>query len=227
MAFSHLHVHTEYSLLDGAARIPDLIAETKRLGMDSIAITDHGNMFGVVEFYKAAKAGGIHPVIGCEVYMAARTMHDSDPVLDRKQSHLVLLAENQTGYKNLMKIVSAAYKDGFYYKQRADKELLRKYSGGLIALSACIEGDIPEYLLKNDYSNAKKEALELLGIFGENNFFLEMQDHSMEEEKRINPEIIRLSQETGIPLVVTNDVHYIKREHADAHDILLCVNTLS
>jgi len=227
MAFTHLHVHTEYSLLDGAARIPELIAETKRLGMDSLAITDHGNMFGVVEFYKSAKKEGIHPVIGCEVYMAARTMADKDPMLDKKQGHLVLLAENQTGYKNLMKIVSEAYKHGFYYKPRADKELIRKHSEGLIALSACLEGDIQEHLMKGDYAGAKKEALWLLETFGRDNFFLEIQDQELAEEKRIIPDIIRLSKECDIPLVATNDVHYVKQEHADAHDILLCVNTLS
>ncbi|MDR0852287.1 MAG: DNA polymerase III subunit alpha [Clostridiales Family XIII bacterium] len=227
MSFTHLHVHTEYSLLDGAARIKDLVSEAKKLGMDSLAITDHGNMFGVIDFYKAAKDADIHPVIGCEIYTAARCMEDNDPDKDRYQGHLVLLAENNTGYKNLMKIVSAAYKKGFYYKPRADKELIRKHSEGLIALSACLAGDVQRHLLNDDYERAKKEALEFREIFGENNFFLELQDQGLEEEKKILPGLVRIHEETGIPFVATNDVHYVKKENAVAQDILLCIQTLS
>ncbi|MDR0817421.1 MAG: DNA polymerase III subunit alpha, partial [Clostridiales Family XIII bacterium] len=227
MPFTHLHVHTEYSLLDGAARINDLIAEAKKLGMDSLAITDHGNMFGVVDFYKAAKAADIHPVIGCEVYTAPRGMEDKDPVKDKYQGHLVLLAENNTGYKNLMKIVSAAYKKGFYYKPRTDKEMLRKHSEGLIALSACLAGDVQRHLLNDDYNRAKAEAEELRKIFGEDNFFLELQDQGLDEEKKILPGLVRIHEETGIPFVATNDVHYVKKENAVAQDILLCIQTLS
>jgi DNA polymerase-3 subunit alpha len=227
VAFTHLHVHTEYSLLDGAAKINDLVAEAKKLGMDSLAITDHGNMFGVVDFYKAAKKADIHPVIGCEVYTASRSMDDKDPVKDKYQGHLVLLAENNTGYKNLMKIVSAAYKKGFYYKPRTDKEMLRKHSEGLIALSACLAGDVQRHLLNDDYKRAKEEAEELRGIFGEENFFLELQDQDLDEEKKILPGLVKIHEETGIPFVATNDVHYVKKEHAKAHDILLCIQTLS
>lgn len=225
MAFTHLHVHTEYSLLDGAARIKDLIARAKELGMESIAITDHGVMFGVIDFYKEAKANGIKPILGCEVYTAARTMHDKDAERDKKQGHLVLLAKNNEGYKNLMKIVSAGYTEGFYYKPRIDKDLLRKYSGGLIALSACLAGDVQNRFLNGDYDGGKKEALDLLEIFGEGNFYLELQDQGLEEEDRILPLMKRLHEETGIPFVATNDVHYVNRSDAEAHDILLCIQT--
>lgn len=225
MAFTHLHVHTEYSLLDGAARIKDLIAQVKELGMDSIAITDHGAMFGVIDFYKEAKKQGIKPIIGCEVYTAARTMQDKDSEKDKQQGHLVLLAKNQEGYKNLMKIVSEGYTEGFYYKPRIDHNVLRKYSDGLIALSACLAGDVQRKLLNNDYEGAKKEALDLLNIFGEGNFFLELQDQGLEEELKILPYMKRLNEETGIPFVATNDVHYVKREDAIPHDVLLCIQT--
>ena len=225
MAFAHLHVHTEYSLLDGASRIKELISRTKELGMDAVAITDHGNMFGVVDFYNEAKAQGIHPVIGCEVYTAARTMDDKDSEKDRAQGHLVLLAETQEGYQNLIKVVSAAYTRGFYYKPRVDKEILRKHSKGIIALSACLQGDIQRHLLDNNYDAAKKEADELLEIYGEGNFFLELQNQGLEEEQRVLPDMDRLHEETGIPFVATNDVHYVNREHSKAHDILLCIQT--
>jgi DNA polymerase-3 subunit alpha len=225
MAFTHLHVHTEYSLLDGASRIDELIAATKSLGMDSVAITDHGNMFGVVEFYKAAKAQGIKPILGCEVYTAARRMEDNDADKDKHQGHLVLLAENGTGYKNLMKIVSAGFMKGFYYKPRVDKAFLREHSEGLIALSACLAGDVQRRLLYDDYDGAKTEALTYRDIFGEGNFFLELQDQGLEEEAKILPSMERLHEETGIPFVATNDVHYVKCEHAAAHDVLLCIQT--
>ncbi len=225
MAFTHLHVHTEYSLLDGAARIKDLILEAKALGMESVAITDHGAMFGVIDFYKEAKKCGIKPIIGCEVYTAARTMFDKDVDRDKRQGHLVLLAKDDIGYHNLMKIVSAGYTEGFYYKPRVDHELLRKHSEGLIALSACLAGDVQNKLLNGDYEGAKKEALTLLDIFGEENFYLELQDQGLEEELRILNDMKRLRIETGIPFVATNDVHYVKQEDAAAHDVLLCIQT--
>ncbi len=225
MTFTHLHVHTEYSLLDGAARIKDLIARVKELGMEAVAITDHGAMFGVVDFYKEAKKNGIKPIIGCEVYTAARTMQDKDVEKDKHQGHLVLLAKNDTGYHNLMKIVSTGYTEGFYYKPRIDHSVLRKHSEGLIALSACLAGNVQWKLLNGDYEGAKKEAMTLLDIFGEGNFYLELQDQGLEEEIRILPDMKRIHEETGIPFVATNDVHYVKREDAVAHDVLLCIQT--
>ncbi|MBR6444072.1 MAG: PHP domain-containing protein, partial [Firmicutes bacterium] len=172
MAFTHLHVHTEYSLLDGASRIKDVVARAKELGMDSLAITDHGVMFGVIDFYRECKAQGIKPVIGCEVYTVARTLDDKDPEKDKYQGHLILLAENNTGYKNLMKIVSLGFTRGFYYKPRIDRNVLREHSEGIIALSACLAGDVQRKLLNDDYEGAKNDALEFRDIFGENNFFL-------------------------------------------------------
>ena len=225
MAFTHLHVHTEYSLLDGAARIKNLVKRTKELGMESIAITDHGVMFGVVDFYKEAKKQGIKPIIGCEAYTAARGRFDKDPEKDKHQGHLILLAKNNEGYKNLIKIVSAGFTEGFYYKPRIDKEVLRKYSAGIIALSGCLAGDVQRKLLNGDYGGAKNEALELFEIFGAGNFYLELQDQGMEEEARILPDMKRLSAETGIPFAATNDVHYVNREDSEFHDILLCIQT--
>ena len=223
MAFTHLHVHTEYSLLDGAARIGDLVARAKELGMTSLAITDHGVMFGVIDFYRECKKQGIRPVIGCEVYTAARTLFDKDAERDKRMGHLVLLAKNNQGYKNLMKIVSEGYRHGFYYKPRIDKNVLRQYHEGLIALSACLAGEIPHKLLNGDYEGAKKEALEMLDIFGEGNFYLELQDQGLEEEARILPDMKRLHAETGIPFVATNDSHYVRQEDAVAQDILMCI----
>ena len=225
MAFTHLHVHTEYSLLDGASRIHDLVSRASELGMDSIAITDHGVMFGVIEFYRACKEAGIKPVIGCEVYTAARTRFDKDVDKDKHQGHLVLLAETNDGYRNLMKIVSESYRNGFYYKPRVDKDLLKEYSEGIIALSACLAGNVQYRLLNGDYEGARAEALEMREIFGEDNFFLEIQDQGLEEEERIRPLILKLHQETGIPLVATNDVHYVRREDAKAQDVLMCIQT--
>ena len=223
MAFTHLHVHTEYSLLDGAARIGDLVARAKELGMTSLAITDHGVMFGVIDFYRECKKQGIRPVIGCEVYTAARTLFNKDAERDKRMGHLVLLAKNNQGYKNLMKIVSEGYRHGFYYKPRIDKNVLRQYHEGLIALSACLAGEIPHRLLNGDYEGAKKEALEMLDIFGEGNFYLELQDQGLEEEARILPDMKRLHAETGIPFVATNDSHYVRQEDAVAQDILMCI----
>ncbi|MCX7843514.1 MAG: DNA polymerase III subunit alpha [Clostridia bacterium] len=223
--FVHLHVHTEYSLLDGANRIKDLIRLTGELGMKSIAITDHGAMYGVVDFYKEAVKNGIRPIIGCEVYTARRSRLDKQPGMDADQGHLVLLAKDMTGYKNLIKIVSAGFTEGYYYKPRVDYEIIERYSEGLIALSACLSGDIPRALLNNDYEKAKGIALNLNRILGQDNFFLELQINGIEEQNIVNQNLIRISRETGIPLVATNDAHYLRREDAKAHDILLCIQT--
>ncbi|WP_432665895.1 DNA polymerase III subunit alpha [Wukongibacter baidiensis] len=223
--FVHLHLHSEYSLLDGYTRISKLFDRAKELGMDSVAITDHGAMFGVVDFYKQAKKQGVKPIIGCEVYTAPRTRFDKDPVKDKGMGHLVLLAKNNNGYNNLIKIVSKGYTEGFYYKPRIDIEVLEKYSEDIICLSACLAGDVQRRLLNNDYEGAKKLTLEYNNIFGEGNFFLELQDHGIEEQKLVNTNIIKLSKETGIPLVATNDVHYLNKDDHVAHDILLCIQT--
>ena len=227
MAFTHLHVHTEYSLLDGAARIKDIVSRAKELGMTSLAITDHGVMFGVIDFYRECNKQGIKPVIGCEVYTAARTLFDKDSEKDKHMGHLVLLAKNNEGYRNLMKIVSEGYRHGFYYKPRIDKNVLRQYSDGIIALSACLAGDVQNRLLNGDYDGAKREALEMLDIFGDGNYYLELQDQGLEEEARILPDMKRLHEETGIPFVATNDVHYVRREDAEAQDVLMCIQTAS
>jgi len=223
--FVHLHVHTEYSLLDGAGRVEKLVARAKELGMESIAVTDHGVMYGVVEFYKQAKKYGIKPLIGCEVYVAPRTMCDRDPKLDGSQYHLVLLAKNEEGYNNLIKLVSMGFTEGFYYKPRVDMEVLRKYSKGLIALSACLAGAIPSHIIDGNYEAAKRAALSYNEIFGQGNFYLELQDHGIKEQSLVNQEVVRLSRETGIPLIATNDVHYVDKEDAAAQDILLCIQT--
>ena len=223
--FVHLHVHTEYSLLDGANRIRDLLKRAAGLGMKSIAITDHGVMYGVVDFYKEAVKNGIKPILGCEVYMAKRSRFDRQPGVDSDQGHLVLLASNMQGYKNLMKIVSAGFTEGFYYKPRVDYEVLEAYSGGLIALSACLSGNVAKALLQNDYDTAKKTANKLNSIFGQDNFFLELQSNGIEEQNLVNQGLIRLSRETGIPLVATNDAHYLRRTDAKAHEVLLCIQT--
>ena len=225
MAFTHLHVHTEYSLLDGAARIKDVVARAKELGMDSLAITDHGVMFGVVDFYKECKKQGIKPIIGCEVYTAARKMTDKDAEKDKRQGHLILLVKNETGYKNLIKIVSEGFIRGYYYKPRIDKDVLRAHSEGLIAISGCLAGEIQHRLLMRDYAGAREEAAALLEIFGEGNFYLELQDQGLEEEAAILSDMRKLSEELGIPLVATNDAHYVRREDAKAHDVLLAIQT--
>ena len=225
MSFVHLHVHSEYSLLDGACRIRELVERAKSLGQEAVAITDHGVMYGVVDFYKAAKKAGVQPILGCEVYVAARSRQDRVHALDSEHSHLVLLCEDNRGYANLVKLVSAAWTEGFYGKPRVDRELLRRYSGGLIALSACLAGEIPKALRRGDYDGAKEIALEYREIFGAENFFLELQDHGLEEQKAINPSLIRLSRETGIPLVCTNDAHYLTREDARTQRVLICIGT--
>ena len=222
--FVHLHVHTEYSLLDGSCRIGKLLDRTKELGMEAIAITDHGSMFGVIEFYKEAKKRGIKPILGSEVYMAINKYTEKEPK-DKSQYHLVLLAENNIGYKNLMKIVSEGYINGFYYKPRVDFSILEKYSEGIIALSACLGGEVQRHLLNGNYNKAKEISLKYNKIFGQNNFYLELQDHGLEEQRKINKELIQISKETGIPLVATNDVHYINKEDYIVHDVLLCIQT--
>lgn len=223
--FTHLHVHTEYSLLDGSSKIKELIARTKELGMDSIAITDHGVMYGVIDFYKAALAEGIKPIIGCEVYVASGSRFNKEASEDNFYYHLVLLAENNEGYQNLIKMVSYGFTEGFYYKPRVDKELLRKYHKGVIALSACLAGPVARTVLGQGYDKAKETALEYEEIFGKGNFYLELQDHGMEEQQTVNQALLRMNEERGIPLVCTNDLHYINAEDAEAHDILLCIQT--
>lgn len=223
--FTHLHTHTEFSLLDGACRIGQLVSRAKSLGMQSLAITDHGNMYGAVDFYKACKAEGIKPIIGCEVYVAPRTRFDKEKVLDKDYNHLVLLCENETGYKNLIKMVSKSYTEGFYFKPRVDSDLLEKYHEGLICLSACLAGEIPQALLQKDYEKAKSTALWYKDVFGEDNYFLELQDHGLPEQKSVNEGVKRLSRETGIPLVATNDVHYIGQQDAKIQQVLICIMT--
>lgn len=225
MGFVHLHVHTEYSLLDGACRIGKMMDRVKELGQDAIAITDHGVMYGCIDFYKAAKAAGIKPIIGCEVYVAPRKMSDRIHGVDNESYHLVLLCENMKGYENLCQLVSQAFINGFYGKPRVDLELLERYHEGLIALSACLGGAVPQRLLHNDYDGAKEYALNLARIFGEGNFFLEMQDHGIDEQIPVNQGVQRLARETGLPLVVTNDAHYLRKEDAAMQDVLLCIQT--
>ena len=221
--FTHLHVHTEYSLLDGFSRVKTLVKRAKEKGMTAVAITDHGCMFGAIDFYKAAKAEGIKPIIGCEVYTAPRKLTDKDPNYDKHQGHLVLLAKDMVGYKNLIKIVSKSYVDGFYYKPRTDMDELKKHSQGLIALSACLAGDVPRAIMNGNYDKARKLAMEYREIFGNGNYYLEIQDHGLPEQKQVNTEVVRLSRELNIPLVATNDVHYVDKDDAKIQDILMCL----
>ena len=226
MAFTHLHVHTEYSLLDGSSKIRELTARAKELGMDSMAITDHGVMYGVIDFYRAAREVGIKPILGCEVYVAPGSRFDRENGAgEDRYYHLILLAENNTGYKNLMKIVSKGFVDGFYYKPRVDLDLLETYHEGIISLSACLAGEVQKYLARGMYEEAKRSALRYSEIFGKDHFYLELQDHGISEQKMVNQGLLRLSQETGLELVATNDVHYTFAEDAKAHDILLCIQT--
>ena len=226
MDFAHLHVHTEYSLLDGSNKIKEYVARVKELGMTSAAITDHGVMYGVIDFYKEAKKAGINPIIGCEVYVAPGSRFDRETTGgDDRYYHLVLLAENNTGYSNLMKIVSKGFVEGFYYKPRVDKEVLREYHEGIIALSACLAGEIQRYLARGLYDEAKQAAFEYQDIFGQGNFFLELQDHGLPEQANVNQRLIHMSKETGIELVATNDVHYTYADDEKSHDILLCIQT--
>ena len=225
MSFTHLHVHTQYSLLDGCCRIENLIDAAKELGQKSIAITDHGVMYGVIEFYKAAKAKGIKPIIGCEVYVAPRSRFDKQKALDSEYSHMVLLCKDNQGYQNLIKLVSMGFTEGFYSKPRIDKEILEKYHGGLIALSACLAGEIPKLITKGDYDAAKQSAEWYDSVFGRDNFYLELQDHGISEQQTVNMQLLRISKETGIPLVATNDVHYISHGDYLMHKVLLCIQT--
>ena len=226
MSFAHLHVHTEFSLLDGSNKIKEYVSRVKELGMNSAAITDHGVMYGVIDFYREAKKQGINPILGCEVYVAPNSRFDREITGgDDRYYHLVLLAENNEGYANLTKIVSKGFVEGYYYKPRVDKELLRKYHKGIIALSACLAGEVARFLTKGLYEEAKKTALEYQEIFGKGNYFLELQDHGIPEQGLVNQQLMKMSEETGIELVATNDIHYTYAEDAKPHDILLCIQT--
>ncbi len=223
MSFVHLHVHTEYSLLDGACRIKQIMDRVKEVGQDAVAITDHGVMYGVIDFYRAAKKAGIKPIIGCEVYVAPRTRHDRVHGVDNEAYHLVLLCKDEVGYRNLSYMVSQAFVEGFYSKPRVDWELLQAHHEGLIALSACLAGQIPQLLMQKDYESAKAQAMKMAALFGEDNFYLELQDHGLPEQQEVNQGILRISRETGLPLVITNDAHYLRKEDARMQDVLMCV----
>ncbi len=223
--FVHLHVHSEYSLLDGACRIPALVARAKELGQTALAITDHGAMYGAIDFYKECKKQGVRPIIGCEVYVAPRSLQDKVHGQDNRYHHLVLLCENEVGYQNLLKLVSVAWTDGFYMRPRVDRALLERHHEGLIALSACLAGEVPQSLLQSDYTAARRTAEWYASVFGRDNFFIEIQDHGMTDQKQILPSLIRLSNETGIGLVCTNDVHYLTREDARMQRVLCCIQT--
>ena len=222
--FVHLHVHSEFSLLDGANRIKDLPVRAKELGMKAMAITDHGVMFGVIDFYKACMANGIKPIIGCEVYVAPRKRTDKDPNIDARYNHLILLAKDNEGYKNLTKLVSIGFTEGFYYKPRIDKEILEKYHEGLICCSACLAGEIPQAILKGDMDEAEKAAMWFKNVFGED-YYLEIQNNGINEQVLVNQKLVELSHKLDIPLVATNDSHYLKKEDAYNHEILLCIQT--
>ncbi|WP_455530276.1 DNA polymerase III subunit alpha, partial [Ruminococcus sp.] len=223
--FANLHVHTEYSLLDGACRINELISRVKELGQTAVAITDHGNMYGAVEFWNAAKAQGIKPIIGCEVYVARRTRHDREPKLDSSPYHLILLCENNEGYRNLVKLVSYASIEGFYSKPRVDTELLKRYHSGLICMSACLAGEVQRLLTDGEYGAAKETALKYSDIFGKDNYFIEIQNHGIKEEVKNLPLLYKLSAETGIPLIATNDCHYINKKDSEMQNVLICIQT--
>ncbi len=225
MSFAHLHVHSEYSLLDGACRIKKLVSAVKAAGQTAVAITDHGVMYGVIDFWRECKAQGIHPVIGCEVYVAPRSRFDKTPEIDREYYHMVLLCETDEGYRNLMKLVSSGFTDGFYVKPRIDDELLSKYHGGLICLSACLAGEIPRKLSSGNYAGAKEKALFYQNLFGKDNFFIELQNHGLREQMELNPQLIKLSEEIGAQLVVTNDCHYVTKEDSRVQSILMCIQT--
>ncbi|HUY60454.1 MAG TPA: DNA polymerase III subunit alpha, partial [Candidatus Dormibacteraeota bacterium] len=223
--FVHLHAHTEFSLLDGAARIGEMVRRAAELGMPAIAMTDHGNLSGAIEFYEAARAAGIQPIIGCEVYVAARSRHQKEGRADRDPSHLILLAKDPTGYGNLVKLTSRAHLEGYYYKPRIDRELLGELAQGLIGLSGCIGGEVPQRLLAGDAAGAEARAREYAELLGPDNYFLELQDHQMEEERVVREGLLELARRTGLPLVATNDLHYVAPEDQEAHDILLCLQT--
>ena len=223
MAFAHLHLHTEYSLLDGANRIGPLVSRLKELGFTHAAITDHGVMYGAVDFYNACRDAGITPVIGCEVYICRNRFEKSGAA--REYSHMILLCENNTGYQNLIKLVSAGFTEGFYYKPRIDYELLKQHTEGLICLSACLSGDLPKMLLEGRYDDAKAYALQMQELFGRDHYYIELMDHGIPEEKTVLPRLVRVAQETGIPMVATNDCHYLNREDSKAQEVLLCIQT--
>ena len=223
--FVHLHVHSVYSLLDGACSIDALMERVKELGQSAVALTDHGNMYAAVQFYQAAQKAGVHPIIGCEVYVAQRTRFDRVQALDRRSYHLVLLCENNTGYRNLVKLVSAAALEGFYQKPRVDWELLERYHEGLFALSGCIAGEVPRRLQNGDEIGAKETAIRYRELFGADHYFLEVQNHGLEEEQAVLPKLYQLAQETGIPLIATNDAHYLRKSDAEMHHVLLCMQT--
>lgn len=225
MDFVHLHVHTEYSLLDGANRIKDLVAKVKELGMKAVAITDHGVMYGAIDFYKECKANGIKPIIGCEMYVAKRSRFDKDANVDNEYSHLILLAKDNEGYKNLIKLVSLSFTEGYYYKPRIDKEILRKYSKGLICTSACLAGEVPSSILNNNYEKAKEIAMEHIDIFGKEDYYIELQHNGLQEQVKANQGLIRLANELGVKIIATNDAHYLNKEDAYPHEVLLCVQT--
>lgn len=223
MSFVHLHVHTEYSLLDGACRVDKVAERAKELGQTALAVTDHGVMYGAVAFYRACKAAGIKPIIGCEVYVAPRSRMDKEHGIDNDYSHLILLCRNETGYKNLCYLVSMAFIEGFYVKPRIDWQLLHEHAEGLICLSGCLAGEIPQKLIRGEYEAAKARALELRELFGEDGFYLEIQNHGIPDEARAADGLIRLHRDTGIPLVVTNDAHYIEKKDAYYQDVLMCI----
>ena len=222
--FVHLHVHSEFSLLDGANRIKDLPVRAKELGMDAMAITDHGVMFGAIDFYKACKANGVKPIIGCEVYVAPRKLTDKEPGVDNKYNHLILLAKNMTGYHNLCKLVSISFIDGYYYKPRIDKEILEKYHEGIVCSSACLAGEVASNILAGDIDKAKEVALWFKNVF-KDDYYLEIQNNGIKEQVLVNQKLIQLSRELSIPLVATNDSHYLKKEDAYNHEVLLCIQT--
>ena len=222
--FVHLHVHTQYSLLDGAARIPELVSTAKKLGQTAMAITDHGVMYGVIDFYRACRKEGLKPILGMEAYIAPRSMFDRDGAQDREYAHLILLAKNGIGYQNLMTLSSEAFIHGFYYKPRIDYDLLEKHSEGLICLSACLAGDIPQYLLRDRYEDAKALAVRLKGMFGDD-FYIELQNHGIPEQQIVLPGLRRIAKELGIKTVATNDIHYVSKADAEAQDVLLCIQT--
>ena len=226
MKFTHLHLHSHYSLLDGLPKIDEILDYTKELGMDSVAITDHGVLYGAVEFYKKATEKGIKPIIGCEIYMAQEAMHQKRPNIDDRRYHLILLVKNEEGYKNLVKILTKAHLEGFYYKPRIDEEFLAEHSQGLVCLSACLQGRIPKLILANKIEEAEKLALKYRKIFGKENFYLEIQNHAhIEDQKKVNKILVSISKKLDIPLVATNDIHYLRPEDAEAQDILMLINT--
>jgi DNA polymerase-3 subunit alpha len=223
--FVHLHLHSQFSLLDGANRLDDVIAAAGEAGMPALALTDHGNLFGAIEFYKKARAAGVKPILGVEAYITPGRMTDRQLDPSGDNNHLVLLAENETGYRNLLKLTSRAYLEGFYYKPRIDHDLLRKHSEGLIGLSACLKGEVNQRILANRAKEAEAKVKEYLDIFGPGNFFLELQDHGLPEQRQANEAIRGIAGRLGVPLVVTNDCHYLKKGDDEAHDVLLCIGT--